>query len=195
MVSCREERGLMSLPLAFTLVAICGATFGTFLYFEAVKRAVRIQLEIDECAGRAALDLRDHQNRIESGNRRIRALRASIAGATALAPEALTALKASLKAEVAIQEGVLARWKYLAVSWSTMGAPCGKHRDRGLLPAPPWGRSPPDPIGERPLEWTGIGRKQLLIRMMHVPRRTTVRVRENENENRWMAEWLGPGSD
>lgn len=189
----RNERGALQVPLLFALALIVAS--GTLFWgmFRHWRRLVETQLRIDRCTGEVAQSLESTLETIDSGNRRLEALRASMA-ASPLLPGSQAPISAAMLAEATRQDMALLRWKALSVAWITR-ARCGSAADQPApLPRLEWLRPPPDPLGPRPLVWSsGIQPDQFILRLSHPPRLSGARVwKEKGLSEEWNAKWVFP---
>jgi hypothetical protein len=184
-----RERGMISAALVLGVGAIAAAAFGLLFALHRHHRLTRLQLELDTCAGRAALELRATQRAIEGANRRMRAERAAAAATTVLLPPAAAALKAALTAEVALQDLRRQSWELRRLSWLA-AAGCGTGAAPPPLPALAWHRPPPDSLGPRPLEWRPGAGRRLKITLRHRHRGSAAVVEDRSKGGDWRAQWV-----
>lgn len=189
----RNERGALQIPLLLALALV--VTSGLLLWgmFRHWRFLVETQLRMDRCTGEVALVLKSTLEAVESGNRRLEALRITFAAASAI-PGAQAPVAAAMTAETLKQDASLLRWKALSAAWVGR-LRCGDSRDAPEpLPALHWLRPPPDPLGPRPLVWTeGIVPGEFILRLAHAPRISWARIqREKGMTEGWNANWVFP---
>jgi hypothetical protein len=195
----RDCRGSLSLPLLLVFLAAVSAGFGFLGLLRHWRGLVTRQLELDRCVGLAAQALRSELNGLGRLNSLIIANRAALAAAT-LAPEARPPLQAALKAETLAQEVLRRSWSARRLEWQLRGC-AGSHRVPPL-PELPLERPPPDPLGERPLEWSANAPASYRIRISYPPRAAAAEVipygKRPEGRPRgaeigkWQALWSDP---
>ncbi len=160
----------MTFPLVILLVMISSSGAGMLGLLQLWQKKVRIQLTLDECAAKLALELRETQQELERLNLLVTAARA------AQTPEAAIAA-------AALQEGLLLRWdlrRVVQLRQSQCPVPA-LHLPEFLKPLP-WRRPSSDPLGPRPLVWEG---GELRMHLARFGRKTHVSVRRQEG--RWVA--------
>lgn len=185
----RREDGMISASLALGVGVIAAAALGLLFALHRHHRLTRLQLELDACAGRAALELRATQRAIEGANRRMRAERAAAAATTVLLPPAAAALKSTLMAEAALQDLRRRGWELRRLSWLA-GAGCGTGAAPLPLPALAWHRPPPDSLGPRPLLWRPGAGRRLGIVLRHRYRGSAAVVEDRSKGGDWRAQWV-----
>lgn len=194
----RGERGSLQPLLLLALLAITLAGFGIWGLMRRWRHLAETQLRLDRCAGQEALAMRDFLNGLDAANHRIRELRAAVATAGAVAPEAATLARAAIRAEAARQDLAILGWRARSARW-WLKQGCGGRGDRALpLPEPGLSRPPPDPLGQRPLEWDGGAPGRFRIQLAHPPRAAAASIETkgggflNAQTNVWTARWTGP---
>jgi hypothetical protein len=196
-----NERGAFLIPLLLltTLVAVTG--FGIWGVMRSWKKQAEIQLRLDECVGKKALELRSMLGTLTSSNTRMKWIRRSAAVAAFLSPEALEAIQAELIAEVALQEGLRLKWRAEGVT-AALGRSCNGLRVLPIrYPVLEWARLPPDPIGPQAFEWPESPQDPsffiLLSSSNHQSAAQVERSKDGPQKNaknikdRWAARWAG----
>jgi hypothetical protein len=177
------------------LLLTCCLLFGMGVWglFHHWGTLAQTQLKLDRCAGKAAQDLKRALERTQKLNQAIRIARKSMAVGV-LAPEAIAPIKTGLQAAYVAQEAVLVSWRVRQAVWMAHGC-SGTQGFQKPLPSMPFSREPPDPIGPRPLRWSGDG-DGFKIQADHRPRHSAASVKgENPNEDgphQWSLEWTEP---
>jgi hypothetical protein len=181
-----NDQGVLHLPMAvFSMFAVLiGLSLWGLLHHW--KDLMDTQIRLDRCTGEVALDLKSKIATVESANRQITFLRASIEAAHAAAPVTwgasetpIPALQAAIVLEVARQEFQRLSWIKRQVTWIASG--CGAKGDIPIpLPFLSWERDPPDMIGEQSLDLDSLP-KQYRIEAMHLPRKSAALVERTKN--------------
>ncbi len=182
----KNHQGIMHIPLIFGLMVstITGASLlGLHIHW---RHLVELQLRLDRCVAKTALQMRDLNSAIEAANLRMTALRVSIA-ATSLAPSARVGLEAALRAEAFIQQSRLNRWRAKQAWWALKRGCDGFSDDLTLLPSLPWVTEPPDLLGPRPLHWPETEEHLFIIKLSRASRRSAARVERDLDH--WNAHW------
>ena len=174
---------------------VLAAGLGVLGLMESRRSLTALQLELDRCAARHTLDLRERLEDVGRLNGRIRALRTTALAAT-LVPEAKAALTLALDGLAARQEFVRAAWLRDQAAWS-LGIGCSRGPlNASPYPGFPWRRPPPDPLGPRPLEWIGPGSRRFGLILRQAPRAAATEVKGAEGDgpetNRWSVRWTVP---
>lgn len=168
-VPVKSERGSLHAPLALIVALVAVFGLGLIGLQKSWKKLARSQIELDECVGSVALEFRDLMRSIEGSNLRIEATRLALIPATLL-PPARAALQVALNAQVLEQETRRLGWEATRANW-LVGRRC---KARGEIPYPlpgfPWTRDPPDPLGARPLRWSGEPTKVFFFIAIKPPR-------------------------
>lgn len=203
------EVGSVAVPLILLSVVLGGAGFSTLAYATLWRSKVGLQLRLDRCVEKVALDLVGIQNAIEASNLRMKVERA--AAAAAAAPSlggSIEAARPVLAAEVAFQESKRIQWLVRQARWIAERG-CDRGSDLFFpLPSLKWTRPPEDTLGPRPLDWDGKNTR-IEIRLWRTNRFSQARVArsdekrdgdgsdENENDSsrfrlldRWRAAWI-----
>ncbi len=193
MDSLRNPRGSLSLALLFVLSLLLVTGLGIWGFARHWRILAEIQLSIDRCVGRKALELSETQDGIIAANREILALRIS-RGAATLLPAAIPAIEAALAAEVLRQTIALAVWEARRVEWLMRGGCSGA---RGLampLPSLSWVRDPPDALGPGVLRWTGAENAVFRLKLHHSPRVAAawVYAEGGSSNGNWKTSWTQP---
>ncbi|MFL5814417.1 MAG: hypothetical protein ACJ763_12630, partial [Bdellovibrionia bacterium] len=99
----QNERGSLLIPflLLTTLLAFFG--FGIWGVMRSWKKQAELQLTLDACVGKKAHELKSLLNHLTQSNTRMIWVRRSALAAAFLSPEALTAIRAELEVELALQ--------------------------------------------------------------------------------------------
>ncbi len=195
-----DDRGALSLPMAIALMAIAIAGMGIWGLLRHWRHQVELQLRLDRCVGKTALDLKRSLLAIEGENAEIRRIRIALLALT-LEPPAKAALESALLVEVGRQETELALWEGRRLAWLARRGCDGRGDSPVPLPGQSWQRDPPDVNGPQPLRWTlGVGKK-LHIELVHLPRAAAAEVTGNRTKGAfhvdvgsdWRANWEVPG--
>lgn len=189
-----RTRGSISVILMLFLIMFVSCILGGMVLLGRWHRIVNIQIRLDECAGRTALEMRKLLNFIEAQNSRIKIYRAAVVSSVAF-PAAIPYLKKILQIEAVVRKAYITSWKINKATSSVIGA-CGRVSDRVLrFPDLPWSEIPPDWIGAKPLEWAtpSVRREETELRILifRHPRYGGAKVRVHEQTNDWIAEWAG----
>lgn len=183
-----SNTGQMTIPFLLFLSLSFFTGISVLALITRWKRQVHHQLRLDHCVGTTARSLAQLQNQIETQNRLIQATRLAIAAAS-FNPSAIPALKATLKAQVLLQESFRQSWNLKQITWlSSLGCD-GKNDFPMPLPNLGWTRNPPDLIGEKPL--IQMNDSKLTISLSH-QRRIAVATVKNENNHHWIPVWGTP---
>jgi hypothetical protein len=186
----RSRHGALQLALGTALAAAATAALTSFAIAQHWTRKVRIQLEIDRCAGRAALELRDHLGSLERSNQTLRALRAAVAASLASGnPGAISAARAATTASARLQDLEILSWKQRQIRWIL--EPECRSSPPGGLPDLPFRRPPPDLWGDQLLQWRTDVPRQFSIRVRRNGRHSVSFVFSRADE-RWTASWSPP---
>ena len=197
-----DNKGVMHIPLLVfsTFAVIIGLSLWGLLHHW--KDLMDTQLRLDRCTGEVALDLKSKITTVESANRQIKVLRASIEAA--MAAEILTdgasaagipALQAALHVEVARQEFQRISWIKKRIEWVASG--CGEKNDFGMpLPSLTWERDPPDTVGEQAIDIEQFS-DRFQIEAMHLPRKSAAVVERTSHASllqasNWHTRWAPP---
>ena len=164
-----DESGVLVMPLGLALVFLGLMALGTLGLMRNWRKLTEVQLRLDRCVGKVAMELRNEQNSIESANRRMEMLRVAIPPA-AIYPAVAAALQRALELQALLEEVTLRRWQARRIAWM-LERGCDHSRDFPRpLPAMPWIHDPPDPVGARPLRWPPDARLEFRIQLNHSPR-------------------------
>ncbi len=181
--------------------------FGIWGFLRHWRFLVEDQFELDRCVGKSALDFRDSLNSIETSNRRIQELRASIL-LVQIQPELIPPLQLALQGVVLYQEKIRNQWEWKRVKRFT-GFDCSKRRDQAEpLPRLEFVRDPPDELGSQILHWPGTMPMEFYFRIVRSSRGAAARVFRNKEFgvrgietdeieaktqiSEWKAEWSSP---
>ncbi len=187
----RTRDGALQLALGTALAVAAIATLGCLAIAQHWTRTVRIQLEIDRCTGRAALELRNHLGSIERSNETLGVLRAAVAASLATGnPGAISAARAATTAAARLQDLELLSWKQRQLRW-ILGPECRSSPPATALPDLPFRRPPPDLWGERLLQWQSPAPRRFSIRVRRNGRRSESFIFSGADE-RWSASWSPP---
>ncbi len=186
----RGQKGSLSFPMSLILFVSLGSSATLITLFNHWKGQVRVQLELDECVGKTAHDLRDRMKSIERLNLAMTATRAALAVST-IAPPGRAALQATLQVEALEQQRLILMWRIKQAAWLTRrGCP----ESRGLpMPYPdfPWIQDPPDSLGPRPLRLPSPD-PRLRIGLKARNRSSFAVVERRNEERKWTANWSNP---
>jgi hypothetical protein len=190
-----SEAGSVTFPLLLLVVVLTGAMLACLSIGLLWRRKVKLQLRLDACVEKTALELESIQTQIESANRRMRIERAAaLAAAGPTAGASLRAAKVVLTAEMVYQEVLRAKWRARQALWIAQRG-CDRKSDAFLpLPSLEWWRPPEDPVGPSALEWQGSKEGGLAIRLWNGNRFSAARVAVGTNtlERKWRARWIAP---
>lgn len=148
-----DDKGAIGILALLLFVVISTGGFGIWGLFHHQHQIAKLQFRLDHCIAPYAIAFRDSLAEIETLNSRLNALRLSLATALVTQPELAPTLRGTLQLTSAQQEVVLTKWRLR----SALSRPlCAKVEDTVLpLPALQYTRLPPDPLGPKPLQWTG----------------------------------------
>jgi hypothetical protein len=182
----------VTLPLLFLSVVLVGAMLACLSISMLWRAKAALQIRLDACVEKTALELESIQSAIEAGNSRMRIERAAaVAAAIPTAGGSLRAAKAVLTAEMVFQETLRAKWRLRQTSWIFRRG-CDGKRDAFLpLPGLEWWRPPEDPVGPMPLEWKGRKESGLVIRLWNANRLSSafVTTAPDSGGQKWKAKW------
>jgi hypothetical protein len=182
----------VTLPLLFLSTVLVGAMLACLSVGMLWRAKVKLQLRLDACVEKAALELESIQSAIEAGNTRMRIERAAaVAAAVPTAGASLRAAKVVLTAEMVFQETLRAKWRLRQGKWILQRGCDGKQDAFLPLPSLEWWRPPEDPIGPMALEWKGRKENGLRIRLWNSNRFSSALVATNSapGAKKWKAKW------
>jgi hypothetical protein len=143
------REGALTLPLALLLSVLASACLGLLGLQKLWRSQTENQLELDHCVGALAIRMATIQQRVHDLNQAMVAARLAKAGALAAGQAPLAAgATATLRWAVILQEKERLSWLGLQASGRAR-ASCPWS---GVGPFS-WYRPPPDPLGDRPLQW------------------------------------------
>ncbi|MBC7386434.1 MAG: hypothetical protein H7301_09790 [Cryobacterium sp.] len=184
----KEECGSVTIPFLVLSVILATSAISAIGYAVMWKSKMNLQLRLDSCAERTALELIKLQNLIEAANARMKIERATAAAlAVPSGGSSLKVAQATLLAEKMIQDGFRNGWKIREASWILKRGCSGLNDSFLPLPKMKWWRPPDDPIGPLPLEWSGG--KDLTVRIWHSNR--AVQVLVNSSRKGLHEKWVG----
>ncbi len=102
--------------MAIALVVIAIAGMGIWGVLRHWRFEVALQLRLDRCVGKTAMDLKRSLDAIEGENAEIRRIRMALLALT-LEPPAKAALESALLIEAGRQEAELALWEGRRLAW------------------------------------------------------------------------------
>ncbi len=183
--------------MGFACSTLAILLFGVLVFLRNTRSLAEVQLRLDHCISKTALELRSKLNSIESSNGRIRIIRLALIADPE--PSTRTLLETTLFKEVLEQELHLTQWKGRQLSWIALSG-CDQKGDRIYpLPKIPWIRDPPDAVGLQPLRWSANSAKNFHIELEHSPRQSAARVFQGRTAegvedvaSKWSAQWAPP---
>ncbi len=187
--------------MILVLLTLLTGGLGIWSVLRSWRLQVETQLRLNRCVARAASDLRQHLDLLETTNSSIRGLRASVRAAqVSLQVELVTPLLGQIEVVAAIQQADRTRWKVRANVWTLRG--CGAWGDQvAPLPEVELSRGLRDDLGQQPLEWIGEKPSEFWIEAAHRPRSAAARVASRKSPHlssllpvAWFAEWALPRS-
>jgi hypothetical protein len=185
----------VSFPLIVLVVVLTGAMLACLSIGLLWRRKVKLQLRLDACVEKTALELESIQTQIENANHRMQIERAAaIAAAGPTAGASLRAAKVVLTAEMVYQEVLRTKWRARQALWIGQRG-CDRKSDAFLpLPGLEWWRPPEDPVGPSALEWKGAKERGLAIRLWNGNRFSAARVAPDLkfSGKKWRAKWIAP---
>lgn len=188
------NQGSMHIPLlvGLSILSMCG--FGTWGLLRQWRHLSELQIQLDECAGKTALEFRRTLNRIDFLDNTIAVLRVSLAVST-IDPPGRASLQALLEAAVTAQNVVIDLWQAKSMLASLPFAGCSGATFESV-PGIPWHRGPPDLLGSPPLRPNRISAKPEAFRIEanHHPRAAAAEVKEVGSglSKKWTAKWVIP---
>lgn len=194
----RNESGQATVPLLLLFTTGLVAAFGSWGLLRLHFRQAELQLGLDSCVGRKAVELRDLLRFVESSNVRITSLRASVVAAS-FQPELIPPLQRWLEAEAALQEVRLSNWRVGIAGWMA-GAACGPVSAAVVTSVPGVRLVRPnrDVVGPLPLEWIGEEPRTLHFAVAARERSAAAEVRRHPAtsplEEKWTAHWTIPSA-
>jgi hypothetical protein len=188
----RSKAGALQLALGTALgtAAVCAMAF--FGIAQHWTRLVRVQLELDRCVGRAALEFRGHLDSLERSNQRLRVLRAAVGAALASGnPAAISAARGATSAQAGLQDLELLKWRHRQIRW-ILEAECRSRPPAPGLPDLPFRRPPRDLWGETPLEWDAESPRRFSLIATRAGRQARAFVVGQKGSPAWAASWRAP---
>lgn len=192
-----NDRGVLHAPLALLSCILILTSLGLWSLLHHWKGLMEIQLHLDHCTGKTAMDLKNKLEEIQRANEHILKLRAAEAAALIAAPETVPALKALVVAEAIRQESLRGLWALKQTEW-TLGAGCGERGDFTLpLTSLNWVRSPEDGLGPQAISMSQLP-QTFLFQALHSSRAAAAEVFTGGHENAtfvsqsWHARWVSP---
>lgn len=187
----RSKAGALQLALGTALGTAAACALAFFAIGNHWTRQVRVQLELDRCVGRAALEFRGHLGSLERSNERLRVLRAAVAAALASgSPAAISAARAATSAQAKLQDLELLKWRHRQMRWN-LEAECRPRMLDAGLPDLPFRRPPRDLLGESPLDWDKRRPRRFSIAAARAGRQARAFV-FGRTGTEWSASWRPP---
>lgn len=175
--------GLLGVAIAMSSIVIC-ETFSEW------HDQIRTQRRIDLCVARNSRRLEKTQEEIISANAKIKSLRAAIATASAIQPEAVPAMRIITQGLAVAQDAKQVQWKIRQGEWLMKRGCDGKMDLPAPLPSLAWWRPPEDVLGVQTLQWQGELPKHFRILLSHSPRYSAAEVySRGTNSSDWDRKW------
>jgi len=173
--------GSLHLPLSIALSIITFTGLGLIGLERNLKNITELQLRLDRCVGKTAIEYKNTLTKIEKINKKIKVARIALALSN-IEPEAAMALSVYLKKLIFSQNLLITKWRAKNVLWLSNKL-CKKNSDlSGPMPTLPWVRDPPDMLGQKPLRWTGKHTEVFRIWLYHKPRYSSATLEGDPNE-------------
>jgi hypothetical protein len=144
----KNSRGAITPLCAGLCIVLALAGFGIWGLLRAWRFQVESQFRLDHQVAQEALSLKSSIQLAEASNQRMTLIRdTALAGAAALTPGALAAVRAELEVERVFQEGLRIQWEAEQATWII--AHPGAQMRLGS-----WQRLPEDELGAQPYSWS-----------------------------------------
>ena len=190
-----DQKGVLQVPMVLALGLMIMAAVGFWGILRHWRGLTELQLRLDRCVGGTAIQVRNDLKSLDRTNAAIIVARVGVA-ATMEFPPADVPFRTALIILVLAQDKIQFDWTLRNAQW-LLRRGCQSLGDIPVpLPAFPFKRAPPDPLGPQALTWEGPADRRLGVQLAHRPRYARAVVQEGKGSHvissHWSAQFSPP---